>query len=199
MQPRHDQHIGRRRKAAERIVRHNLGVERRVGRHFAIIFKVRAALVENRHRVAQVFQPLARRIAIGRIGQERDARFVPEPPRHGSGFGGDMGKVLGRGTLVDRRIRKEHGNVFADHHVDAERHLIGLGIDHLPHFAHCLGKRPGEARNHRITMAECQQRRGKNVAVLIDHAFNVTFKEPAPLQPLIKMLDHRRDVRRAGG
>ena len=83
--------------------------------------------------------------------------------------------------------------------MDAERNLARLGIDHLSHFAHRLGERPGEARDHRIAMAQRQQCRGKNVAVLIDHAFYITLKKPAPLQAFIQEIDHRGDMWRTGG
>jgi hypothetical protein len=60
LQPRHDQHVGRAGQAAERIVLHHRGIERHVGRHLALILEVDTAFVEDRHRIADRLQPVAR-------------------------------------------------------------------------------------------------------------------------------------------
>ena len=55
------------------------------------------------------------------------------------GLLGDVGEVLRRGTLVDRRVGHEHGVRLADHDVNAERRPSLGRIEHAADLAHRLG------------------------------------------------------------
>jgi len=194
LQPRHDQHIGRAGQAAERVEFHHPGVKRGIGCHFAFIFKAWLLSIKDRHRFTNITQPLARRVAEGRIAEERNARFMPHAPRNRCGFAGDMGKFGCVGAFVDSGIGEEGGVVLADHHVDAERQRAILVIEHQVHLAHGLRKGAGHAGDHPVAMAQRHQQRGKHVAFLIHHPAHVTFGKAAPLQPLVEVIDHRGHV-----
>ena len=194
MQPREDQHVGRLRQAAERIVLHHRRVERRVGGDIALVLKRLLFGIEQRYRIADRLQPAPRRIAESRIGQEGDPRLVAQAAGNCGGFLGDPGQVFGAGTLVDGRVGQEGGVILADHQVDPEGQLAVLGIEHLADFAHRLGKGPGHAGDHGIADPQLEQHRGEDVAILIDHPPHVALKEAAPLQPFVEQLDHRGNV-----
>ena len=74
--------------------------------------------------------------------------------RHGGRLDRKVRKILCAWPFVHGRIGEEHGVVLRDHHVDAERQVAGLGIEHLAHFLDGLRKSAGHARNHRIAVAE---------------------------------------------
>ena len=96
-------------QAAERIGRHQLRIERDVRRHLAVILEIDALLVEDAHRVLHLGGALARRMAEGREGEQRDARLVAELARHAGRFDGDLGDVLGRRHLGHGGIGHQHG------------------------------------------------------------------------------------------
>jgi hypothetical protein len=71
----------------------------------AIRLRIRSRIalgIKDRHRFADRFQPAARRVAEGRIGQEGNARFVAQTAGDGGGFLGDTARssALGRSLTV---------------------------------------------------------------------------------------------------
>ena len=196
MQPRHDQHIGGTRQATERIIGGQHWVERDIWRHFAFIFKADTATVEDRNRVADWRQPAARGIAEGRVRQERHARLMPHPPRDACGLLGDIGELFGRRAFVDRGIGHKDGVMLADEHMNAKGGAPDRRIEHTTDFAHRLRKGPRRAGDHAIGLAEAEQQRAKNIAIIIDHPLAVAAQIAVPLEPCIKQIDHRRHERR---
>ena len=55
---------------------------------------------------------------------------------------------------------------------------------------------PGDAGDHRVGLAEREQQRGEDVAVLVDHPLDLAVEIAAPLQPLVEVVDHLRHARR---
>ena len=81
-------------------------------------------------------------------------------------------------------------------HMNAERRLPFGRIEDASDIAHRLRIGPRRAGDHRIGFAEFQHQRGKDIAILIDHAFAFTAQIAAPLQPLVQFIDHRGHKRR---
>ncbi len=119
---------------------------------------------------------------------------MPQSPCHRRCLARDIGQLLGIGPLVDRRVGEEHGVVLADHQVDTEGNVPRLRIEHHVHLARGLAEGARHAGDHRIALSDGQQRRGKGVALLIDHAAHVTLGEATALQPLVEIIDHLRHV-----
>ncbi len=119
---------------------------------------------------------------------------MPHPPRDLRGLGGDMRQFLGAGPLVDGGVGEEGGVVLADHHVDAERRRAVLGIEHPAHFARALAEGPGEPGDHPVAMPQRHQQRGEHIALLIDHPRDIALGVAAPLEPLVEIGVHRRDL-----
>ena len=95
----HDQHVGGVGQPAERILRHQLAVERDVGGHFAVILEVDAALVEDAHGLDDLARALAGRMAEGGERQHGDARLVAQPARDACRLDGDLGEFLPRSAF----------------------------------------------------------------------------------------------------
>ena len=171
--PRHHQNIRGARKATEGIIGHDARIQRDVGRHFAFIFEGRLAIVEDVDGIADIVEPRSRRVAEGRIGQEGNARFVTHAARDLRRAVGDVGEHFGRGAFVDRRVGHEDGVMLSDENVNAERRLALGRVDHPPHFAHRLRIGARHAGDHRIAKAEFEQQRAEDVAIAVDHTFDV--------------------------
>src|SRR3546814_8977453 len=88
MQAWHDKDIGRGGQTAEGIILHYIGVERRVRRHFAFIFKAHPALVEQFDGITYIVEPFAFGISKGGIGKESHTRLMTHAASYGrSTFG----------------------------------------------------------------------------------------------------------------
>ena len=96
MECRHDEHVGRVGQPAERIVPHQVAVQRDVGGHVAVVLEVDQALVEDADGLADLFGALASRLPEGRVGEQRHARLDTEVPRRPRGLDRDIGELLRR-------------------------------------------------------------------------------------------------------
>ena len=181
-------------QAAERIEGHRALVQGDVGAHVAVIFEIDLALVENPHRLAHTFGPLARRIAEGRERQKRHARRHAESRRDASGLHGDVGQVFSIGLSRDRGIGDKHHPSAADDNGNADHAAAMLRIENAPDILERRGPIPGDARNHGVRMPMRDHARRKNIAVVVHEPLAIAIEVAVPLEALVKELGIGRVV-----
>ena len=188
MEGGHHQHIGGVGEAAKRISRHQFAVERDISGHFAVIFKIDPFGIENTHGLLHPQRAFALRMAEGGKGQHGHARLISKPARHACRLNGNLGNFLGGGHFMNRRIRHHHGPPARQHKADTNHRMAGFGVNQTAHLFQTDGEIAGDARHHRIRIAEPDHGGGKMIAVLIDQALAVTEQKPLALQPVIEKL-----------
>ena len=109
---------------------------------------------------------------------------------------GDRRELLGVGPLGHRGVGDQHGMVAADDDVDPERGRAGLVVDHHPHLAQRLAERARRAGDHRVGLAQREHRRGKDVAVLVDHPLDLAAQQAVALVLGVDEVDGAPDQRR---
>ncbi len=189
MERRHDEHVAGRRKAAERILLHDARIERHIGRHFAVIFEIDAAPVEDLHRLPHPLRTLARGMAEGRIGEHGDARLVAEAAGKAGSLFRDIGQFLRGRHVVHGGVGDEHGAPAAERERGADHPVAGLGVDAAAHVLQRGGVVAREARHHRVRIAERHHAGGEMVAVVVDQALGVAVEEALALQAGIEIVD----------
>lgn len=126
----HDQDVGGAGEAAEGVEGAVAGVERHVGGHFAVVFEVGLAGVEDGHCIAHGVGDVGVLVAEGGVAEQGDARFVAEAAGGGGGAGGDVGDFGGGWAEVHEGVGDEDGvAAVADHEGEAEGDFVGGGVD----------------------------------------------------------------------
>src|SRR3546814_20899474 len=94
-------------QTAEGIILHYIGIERRVRRHFAFIFKAHPALVEQFDGITYIVEPFAFGISKGGMGKESHTRLMPHAASYGRSTFGNVSELFRSGALIHRGVRSE--------------------------------------------------------------------------------------------
>ena len=188
MERRHHQDVRRSGQAAERVLRHQVAIERDIGSHLPVIFEVDALAVEDRHGVAHLLRALAGRMAEGREGEHRDLRLIAEPAGDAGRLDRDLRQFLRRRHLGDRGVGDEHGAPARDRDRDADQAMARPVVDDAADLFQSDRVVAGDAGHHRVGVAERHHGGGEMVAVLVDQALAVAEEIAVPLQPLVEIL-----------
>src|SRR3546814_10928075 len=90
------------------LILHYIGVERRVRRHFAFIFKAHPALVEQFDGITYIVEPFAFGISKGGIGKESHTRIMTYEASYGSSTFGNRSEEsrVGKESVSRCRYRR---------------------------------------------------------------------------------------------
>ena len=183
----HDQDIRRSGQAAERINHAQIHIERDIGRHFAVVLEIGRFVVQDGHRIADLRRQRAGRIAVIRVGQERDPRFMTDRARFFGALTGDPGKLLSSWAFVDGGVRDKDGPAPRHHHRKAEDLGAAHRIDGEPNIVVGHQVVPRQPRYHRVDVAMYQHAGGEHVAVLMHQPLAVAIEIALALQARIEV------------
>ena len=186
MQTGHDQDIRRPRQPDERVGRAQIGVERHIGRHLAVVLEIRLACVQQRHRLAQRGGWRAGWIAEIGVRHERHPGLMTHGARLGRALFGNVRQLDGIGAVVNSGIGHEHRAPARDHDRDTEQLRVGPRIEHVTDIVEADGVASRLAGHHGVGLAVHHHAGGKHVAVLVHQPLAVAIQKSSALEAVVE-------------
>ena len=174
MNGRHDQNIGRLGQAAKRIALHGFAIERHIGGHFAFIFKINIARIQEFDRLAHINRSVAFGMTESGISEHGNARLMAQGARRGGALARNIGQLFSARHINDIGVGHHDGaSGTGDQHGHAHHALAGARVNDFRDFFQGNGIRARDAGDHGVSIAARQSASAENIAIIGHHALAI--------------------------